>query len=113
MEVPPGEQKKVVIHLENKKKLYVGNLPYSVDDAQLQEIFSPFGEIVEAVIITDKYRGNRSKGFGFVEFTDEAAAAKAIEEMHEKEVEGRTLVVNVARPPRDRDEAPAMAEEEA
>lgn len=90
--------------MENKTKLYVGNLPYSVTSDGLREIFASFGEIVESVIITDKFRGNRSKGFGFVEFADEAAATKAVEEMNGKEVEGRALVVNLARPPKEREE---------
>lgn len=94
----------MVIYLDNKNKLYVGNLPYSVDANALRDMFSSFGEITDAVIITDKFRGNRSKGFGFVEFADEAAAAAAVEAMNEKEVEGRNLVVNIARPPKERDD---------
>lgn len=85
----------------NNKKLYVGNLPYSIDKDGLLQLFSTFGDIVDAVVITDKYT-KRSKGFGFVEFADDAAAKKAIEEMNEKEVEGRKIVVNVARPPQER-----------
>lgn len=84
----------------NNKKLYVGNLPYSVDKDALIALFSTFGDIVDAVVITDKYT-QRSKGFGFVEFADEKAAEKAVAEMNEKEVEGRKLVVNVARPPKE------------
>lgn len=84
----------------NNKKLYVGNLPYSVDKDALISLFSTFGDIVDAVVISDKYT-QRSKGFGFVEFADEAAAQKAVAEMNEKEVEGRNLVVNVARPPKE------------
>lgn len=89
-----------VIYLNNKK-LYVGNLPYSIDKDALIGLFSTFGDIVDAVVISDKYT-QRSKGFGFVEFADEAAAQKAVAEMNEKEVEGRALVVNVARPPKER-----------
>jgi len=84
----------------NNKKLYVGNLPYSVDKDALLELFSSFGDVVDAVVITDKYT-KRSKGFGFVEFADEKAAEKAVAEMNEKEVDGRKLVVNVARPPKE------------
>ena len=65
------------------------------------QLFATFGDIVDAVIISDKFT-NRSKGFGFVEFAEEAAAEAAIKEMNEKEVEGRKLVVNVARPPQER-----------
>ncbi len=64
-------------------KVYVGNLPWSVDHAKLVELFSPFGEIEEATIITDKFSG-RSKGFGFVTYKDEESAKKAIAEMNEK-----------------------------
>jgi cold-inducible RNA-binding protein len=87
--------------LENKKKLYVGNLSYDTAVDALKEAFAEFGEIVDAVIITDKMSG-RSKGFGFIEFADEEAAKKAVEAMDGKEVDGRKLVVNFARPPRER-----------
>jgi cold-inducible RNA-binding protein len=90
-----------VIILENKKKLYVGNLSYDTTIDSLKAAFGEFGEIVDAIVITDRNTG-RSKGFGFVEFADEAAAQKALEAMNGKEVEGRSLVVNVARPSRDR-----------
>jgi RNA recognition motif-containing protein len=88
---------------EVKNKLYVGNLPYSVNDEQLKEMFSAAGEVTEAVVITDKFSG-RSKGFGFVTMVDDATADKAIKEMNEKDLEGRKLVVNVARPMRPREE---------
>jgi len=84
----------------NNKKLYVGNLPYSIDKDGLLSLFSEFGDITDAVVITDKYT-KRSKGFGFVEFADEKSAEAAIKGMGEKQVEGRTLVVNVARPPKE------------
>lgn len=64
------------------------------------QLFSSFGDIVDAVVIIDKYT-KRSKGFGFVEFADDKGADAAIKEMNEKEVEGRKLVVNVARPPKE------------
>ena len=78
-------------------KLYVGNLPYSVDDAQLGEMFSEFGTVESAVAITDRQTG-RSKGFGFVEFSDEKEAQAAMAEMNGKELEGRALKVAEARP---------------
>lgn len=78
-------------------KLYVGNLPYSITDQELSDLFSQFGTVVSATIITDRGSG-RSKGFGFVEFEKEEDAQKAIEEMHGKEHSGRNLTVNVARP---------------
>lgn len=87
--------------VEAKNKLYVGNLPYTVDDARLQEIFTAAGEVTEAKVIADKSSG-RSKGFGFVTMFDDATAEKAINELNGKEIEGRKIVVNVARPMRER-----------
>lgn len=78
-------------------KVYVGNIPFSVDNGKLNELFSSFGEIEEATVIQDKFSG-RSKGFGFVTFKNEDDAKKAIAEMNEKEVEGRALKVNEAKP---------------
>ena len=88
-------------------KLYVGNLPWSIDQNGLKELFSKF-KVVEVVLITDKYSG-RSKGFGFVTIEDDEEAKKAISEMHEKEIEGRPLTVSEARPmvPRDNSRAPS------
>jgi len=77
-------------------KIYVGNLPYSVDDAKLNELFSPYGEIEEAVVIKDRMSG-RSKGFGFVTFKDDESAQKAISGVNDKEVDGRSIKVNEAR----------------
>jgi len=85
----------------DKKKLYVGNLPWSMSGDSLKELFSQYGEISEAIIISDRMSG-RSKGFGFVTFVNDADAEKAVAEMHEKEIEGRKIVVNVARPREDR-----------
>ncbi|OGK37911.1 RNA-binding protein [Candidatus Roizmanbacteria bacterium RIFCSPHIGHO2_12_FULL_41_11] len=81
----------------DNKKLFVGNLPWSLNNDSLREMFAQFGEIVEAIVITDRMSG-RSKGFGFVTFANEESAKKAIEQMSEFEIEGRKLVVNVARP---------------
>lgn len=86
-------------------KLYVGNLPWSVKDDKLKELFSSFGDIEDAVLIKDKFSG-RSKGFGFVTFANEEDAKKAISEMNGKEVEGRALTVSEARPMAPRDNAP-------
>ncbi len=83
-------------------KIYVGNLPFSVDDNGLKELFSSYGEITEAVVIKDKFSG-RSKGFGFVTFADEASAAKAVSEMNGKDIQGRELKVNEARPMESRE----------
>ena len=81
----------------DNKKLFVGNLPWSMSGESLRELFSQFGEVTEAVIISDRMTG-RSKGFGFVTFTTEEAASAAAQEMHQKDIEGRAIVVNVARP---------------
>ena len=78
-------------------KIYVGNLPFGVDDNGLKDLFSSYGEISEAVVIKDKY-SNRSKGFGFVTFADEASASKAVSEMNGKEVQGRAIKVSEAKP---------------
>lgn len=86
--------------MDNKKKLYVGNLPYQVTSEELNSMFSEFGDIVDAVVITDRGSG-RSKGFGFVEYAKKEDAQKAVDAMADKELEGRKLVVNFARPARE------------
>lgn len=86
-------------------KLYVGNLPWSIDDKGLGELFASYGDVEEAVLIKDRFSG-RSKGFGFVTIADDAAAQKAIAEMHEKQIEGRPLTVSEAKPMVSRDDAP-------
>jgi RNA recognition motif-containing protein len=78
-------------------KIYVGNLPWNIDDAKLSELFSEFGEVAEATVLKDKFSG-RSKGFGFVTFNNDEEAKKAIAKMNDKEVEGRKLKVNEAKP---------------
>ena len=77
--------------------IYVGSLPYSLDDSDLREIFEEYGEVSSAKIIMDKYSG-RSKGFGFVEMPDDDQAKKAIAELNDTEIEGRTIVVNKSEP---------------
>lgn len=83
-------------------KLYVGNLPFSVTEEALKKAFSEFGEIEEATIIVDKF-SKRSKGFGFITFSDDEAGKKAIAEMNEKDFEGRALKVSEAKPMEDSD----------
>ena len=78
-------------------KLFVGGLPYSVDNQKLNEIFSAFGQVVSATVITDKFTG-QSKGFGFVEMADDANAQEAIRKLDGSDLEGRRLGVSVARP---------------
>jgi RNA recognition motif-containing protein len=82
------------------KRIYVGNLPWSVTKEELEKLFSPFGEIEEALVVANKYTG-RSRGFGFITYKNDADADKAIGEMDRKEVEGRGIVVKEARPPRE------------
>jgi cold-inducible RNA-binding protein len=79
------------------KKLYVGNLSYSVNDQSLQQNFSEFGTISSAKVMMDRDSG-RSKGFGFVEMSSDAEAQAAIRGMHGKNIDGRDMVVNEARP---------------
>lgn len=83
------------------KKLYVGNLSFDVGDAELEQAFSEFGEVVSAVVIKDRDT-DRSRGFGFVEFAQEADAQKAKEGMNGKELGGRALKVDDAKEPGDR-----------
>ena len=78
-------------------RLYVGNLSYDMDEAQLRELFSAHGEVVSAAVISDRETG-RSKGFGFVEMASAEVAQAAIEALHGMSVDGRTIVVNLARP---------------
>jgi cold-inducible RNA-binding protein len=78
-------------------KIYIGGLPYQTNEEQLTQIFSPYGEISSVKVITDRETG-RSKGFGFVEMADNEAAKKAIAELNEAELGGRTITVNEARP---------------
>jgi len=79
------------------KKLYVGNLAYSVTDSTLQQIFSAHGNVTSAQVIMDRDTG-RSKGFGFVEMGSDQEAQAAITALNGTEVEGRNLTVNEARP---------------
>jgi len=84
---------------EAKNKLYVGNLPYSTTGDELKEYFGQIGEVVEAVVITDKMSG-RSKGFGFVTMVDAETADKAVKELDGKEFGDRPIKVNIAKPMR-------------
>jgi RNA recognition motif-containing protein len=79
------------------KKLYVGNLPYSVSDSDLQQMFEAHGTVTSAQVIMDRDTG-RSKGFGFVEMSSDAEAQAAVDAMNGKDINGRPLTVNEARP---------------
>ena len=78
-------------------KLFVGNLPYTVDNKQLEEMFVDFGTVVSANVVMDKF-SDRSKGFGFVEMSSEEEAKAAVDKLDGSEVNGRKMVVNIARP---------------
>jgi len=82
-------------------KLYVGNLSYETSEAELRDLFTPYGEPDSARIVMDRDTG-RSKGFGFVEFSDNSKANAAMSGLNGKEVNGRALTVNEARPRSDR-----------
>jgi RNA recognition motif-containing protein len=82
-------------------KLYVGGLAYSVTDQELETIFAEQGKVVSAVVIKDRDSG-QSKGFGFVEMSDDSEAKSAISALNGKEISGRSIVVNEARPQEDR-----------
>jgi len=77
--------------------IYIANLNYSVNDAELNELFQAFGEVSSAKVITDRETG-RSRGFGFVEMPNDEEAQKAINELNETEHEGKVIAVNVAKP---------------
>jgi len=79
------------------KKLYVGNLTYQVSSSDLEQLFSQFGSVQSAQVITDRETG-RAKGFGFVEMGSEAEAHAAIQGLNEQEHDGRRLTVNEAKP---------------
>ena len=83
-------------------RIYVGNLSYETTGSQLQTLFGEAGEVVEATVVQDRDSG-RSKGFGFVEMTDQAVATAAIESLNGREVDGRTLKVAEAKPRERRD----------
>lgn len=82
------------------KKLYVGSLPYSVDEDGVKALFSKYGEVESVILIKDRETG-RAKGFGFVEYKNQADAEKALE-LDGKDFEGQTLKVNFAKPREDR-----------
>tara|TARA_Y100000815_G_C13287959_1_gene479587 strand:+ start:1163 stop:1417 length:255 start_codon:yes stop_codon:yes gene_type:complete len=82
--------------------IYLGNIAWSMTEDDIEALFAEFGAVSSVKIITDKYSG-RSKGFGFVEMDDDAAAQKAIDALNDSEQEGRSLRVNQARPRERRD----------
>ena len=85
--------------MDDKAKIFVGNIPFGITTDRLKEIFAPFGEIVECYKPLDK-------GFAFIKFTTEESAQKAIEGMNGKDVDGRAAIVNIAKPKEDRPRRP-------
>jgi RNA recognition motif-containing protein len=81
--------------------IYVSNLSFNVTDEDLQEYFAEYGEVTSAKVITDKFT-SKSRGFAFVEMSDDEAAKKAIQELDGASVDGRTIGVSVAKPKEDR-----------
>jgi len=84
------------------KRIYVGGLPFSANDEQLSAVFASHGAVTSAKVITDKFSG-QSRGFGFVEMSNDAEALSAIEKLNGSDMEGRKLTVNEARPMEARD----------
>jgi RNA recognition motif-containing protein len=81
--------------------IYVGNLPFSITDADLRETFARFGDVSQVNLITDKFTGE-SKGFGFVEMANNSQADAAIKGLNGKDLKGRNITVNQAKPKTDR-----------
>lgn len=78
--------------------IYVGNLNWNMSSEDLQNLFTPYGEVTSAKIVTDKFNNDRSKGFGFVEMADDEAARAAIAALHDTDILGRKIVVNESTP---------------
>jgi RNA recognition motif-containing protein len=88
-----------LISFKNKEmNIYVGNLSWNLTEQDLQDLFAPYGEVTSAKIVTDKFNNNRSKGFGFVEMTNDAEGKAAIEALNGTEVDARNIVVNESQP---------------
>ncbi|MDQ1255869.1 MAG: hypothetical protein QG656_463 [Candidatus Hydrogenedentes bacterium] len=85
-----------------RMKIYVGNLSYDTDNASLKAAFERFGAVDDARVVEDKYT-QRSRGFGFVEMSNDSEAKTAIAELNNTDLQGRTITVNEARPREDRD----------
>jgi len=88
------------------KKIFIGNLPFSLEEERFKELFSSCGEISEALLIKNKFGKfkDKSKGMGFITFVEDSAANRAIAEMNNKEIEGRLIKVAEARPLEERPE---------
>lgn len=78
--------------------IYVGNLSWTMTEQDLQDLFTPYGEVTSAKIVTDKFNNNRSKGFGFVEMANDGEGQAAIDALNGSDVSGRNIVVNESQP---------------
>ncbi len=83
------------------KKLFVGSLPWAIDNKKLEELFAAFGQVLSATVLMDRQTG-RSRGFGFVEMANDNEAEEAINKLNGSDMDGRKIVVNEARPREDR-----------
>jgi len=100
-DIDDGKLSKTRLAVIYIKKLFVGSLPWEVDDQKLGDLFSQFGSVVSAVVLKDRMTG-RSRGFGFVEMANDNEATEAIEKLNGSDLDGRKIVVNEARPREDR-----------
>jgi len=91
----------IIIFKEHRVNIYVGNLPFSVTEEMLRQVFAQTGEVTVVKIITDAYSG-RPKGFGFVEMPNQTEAQRAIKELNSHALDGRNIIVNEARPKTER-----------
>lgn len=89
----------------NPKKLFIGNLPFRTTEEELQELFGQYGELVEVKLISDRMTG-RSRGIAFVQYATDEQAAAAVEALNGYEIDGRAMIVNVARPQAPRENRP-------
>jgi RNA recognition motif-containing protein len=87
-----------VLHKLKTMNIYVGNLSWSMTEQDLLDLFTPYGEVASAKIVTDKFNNNRSKGFGFVEMSNDSEGQAAIEALNGTEISGRNIVVNESQP---------------
>jgi len=90
-----------LLFIKNLMNIYIANLNYSVNSADLKELFQEYGEVSSANVITDRETG-KSRGFGFVEMPNDAEGLKAIKELNDVEYEGKVIVVNAAKPKTDK-----------
>ncbi len=86
--------------------IYVGNLSWTMTDQDLADLFSPYGDVTSAKIVVDKFKGNRSKGFGFVEMAEDESARQAIAQLNDTDQGGRKIIVNESQPRPQTDRKP-------